>query len=71
VGWGVAFGLVVFTVMNVVVIPLSRIGASVPSLPLLANGLLGHMFLVGLPIALAARRFLGVPPSPAMTRALA
>jgi hypothetical protein len=70
-GWGVAFGLVVFTVMNLVVIPLSRIGASVPSLPLLANGLLGHMFLVGLPIALAARRFLGVPPLPAMTRALA
>lgn len=71
VGWGMAFGLVVFTVMNLVVIPLSRIGASVPSLPLLANGLVGHAFLVGLPIALAARRFLGAPAPVAMARALA
>jgi len=59
VGWGLAFGLAVFAVMNFVVIPLSRIGASTPPLPLIVNGLLGHAFLVGLPIALAARRFLG------------
>ena len=61
VGWGLAFGVVVYVVMTFVVTPLSRIGASMPSLPLLANGVLGHAFLVGLPIALAARRFLGVP----------
>jgi len=62
VGWGLVFGVGVYVVMTFVVIPLSRIGASMPSLPLLANGVLGHAFLVGLPIALAARRFLGVPP---------
>jgi hypothetical protein len=61
VGWGLAFGVAVFVVMSFVVIPLSRIGASVPSLPLAVNGVLAHALLVGLPIALAARRFLGVP----------
>ena len=68
VGWGVLFGVGVFTVMNLVVIPLSRIGASVPPLPLVANGILGHALLVGLPIALAARRFLG-SPAPRRTQA--
>src|SRR5215813_684334 len=57
--WGPAFGVAVFAVMSFLVIPLSRIGASVPSLPLVVNGVLGHALLVGLPIALAARRFLG------------
>lgn len=71
VGWGLAFGLAVFVVMNLVVIPLSRIGASVPPLPLVANGVLGHALLVGLPIALAARRFLGTPAPAAMARAVA
>jgi hypothetical protein len=70
VGWGLAFGVAVFVVMNLVVIPLSRIGASVPSFPLVANGLLAHAFLVGLPIALAARRFLGAPAPVAMARAV-
>lgn len=59
VGWGLAFGLVVFVVMSFLVIPLSRIPPSSPSLPLLLNGVIGHALLVGLPIALAARRFLG------------
>ena len=68
VGWGLAFGVAVFVVMTFVVIPLSRIGGSMPSLPLLANGVLGHAFLVGLPIALAARRFLGVPDAVGMGR---
>ena len=57
--------------MNLVVIPLSRIGASVPPLPLVANGVLAHALLVGLPIALAARRFLGSPAPAAVARALA
>jgi hypothetical protein len=61
VGWGLAFGVAVFGVMNLVVIPLSRIPASVPTLPLLINGVLGHALLVGLPIALAARHYLGRP----------
>ncbi len=71
VGWGLAFGVAVYAVMNLVVIPLSRIGASVPSVPLLLNGVLGHALLVGLPIALSARRFLGAPARPLGTPAVA
>jgi hypothetical protein len=68
VGWGLAFGVAVYGVMTFVVIPLSRIGPSLPSVSLLANGVLGHAFLVGLPIALAARSFLGVPAPLGMGR---
>jgi len=68
VAWGLAFGVAVFVVMSFVVTPLSRIGASVPPLPLLVNGVLGHALLVGLPIALAARRFLGAPAPAGMGR---
>lgn len=71
VGWGLAFGVGVFAVMSFVVIPLSRIGPSVPPLALVANGVLGHAFLVGLPIALAARRFLGAPAPVGVARAIA
>lgn len=71
VGWGVAFGLVVFGVMNLVVIPLSKIPASAPTLPLLINGVVGHALLVGLPIALAARHYLGNPARPALAGAVA
>jgi hypothetical protein len=42
--------------MNLVVVPLSRIGGSFgPPLPVLVNGLLIHIVGVGLPAALAAR----------------
>ncbi len=61
VRWGLLFGVGVYAVMNLVVIPLSRIGPSIPSLPLLLNGLLGHALLVGLPIGLATRWYLGNP----------
>ena len=71
VGWGLAFGVGVFVVMNVGVIPLSRIPTSVPSLPLLLNGVLGHAVFVGLPIALAARRFLGRGERTALAGAMA
>jgi len=71
VGWGLAFGVAVFAVMSFVVIPLSRIGASVPPLLLVVNGVLGHALLVGLPIALAARHFLGGPAPFGMARAIA
>lgn len=71
VGWGLAFGVGVFLVMNLAVIPLSRIGASMPSLPLVLNGVISHALLVGLPIALAARRFLGRPAAASMARAIA
>ncbi len=54
---GILYGLAVYAVMNYLVIPLSAIGprtAATP-LPVLANGLLIHMFGVGLPAALFAR----------------
>src|SRR5215216_725952 len=47
---GVLYGLAVYAVMNLVVIPLSKIGGpSMPAAAVLANGLLIHMFGVGLP----------------------
>ena len=53
---GLLYGLVAYAVMNLVVIPLSKIGGpSMPATPVLANGLLIHMFGVGLPSALFAR----------------
>src|SRR5688572_8845759 len=53
---GLLYGLVAYAVMNLVVIPLSRIGGpTMPAAAVLANGLLIHMFGVGLPAALFAR----------------
>jgi uncharacterized membrane protein YagU involved in acid resistance len=54
---GAAFGAFVYAFMNLVVIPLSRFPTK-PSYPLaiLATGLFVHMFLFGVPIALASRR---------------
>jgi len=53
--FGPLYGIAAYFVMNLVVVPLSRIGGSFgPPLPVLANGLLIHMFGVGLPSALAA-----------------
>jgi hypothetical protein len=43
--------------MNLVVLPLSRFPRKLSfPLPVLVTGLLVHMFLIGVPIALAARR---------------
>jgi hypothetical protein len=58
---GALFGVGVFAVMNYVVIPASLIPPSPFSLPLFVNGVLGHAILVGMPIAYAARYFLGEP----------
>ncbi|HWL88865.1 MAG TPA: hypothetical protein VNO21_23840 [Polyangiaceae bacterium] len=55
---GPLFGVAVWAVMNLVVIPLSRTPASPFSLPLFLNGVLGHVVFVGLPIAYAAHRYL-------------
>lgn len=52
--YGPLYGLVVYGVMNFVVIPLSAIGARSPSTAVLLNGLLIHIFGVGLPAALSA-----------------
>ena len=71
VAWGLGYGLVVFLVMGFVVIPLSRIPPSTPTLALLLNGVIGHALLVGLPIALAARCYLGRPARPVLAGATA
>jgi hypothetical protein len=56
---GIVFGLCAFVVMNYVVVPLSAAAVHPPSGVFLAGGLMAHMFLVGAPIAFAARRALG------------
>jgi len=55
---GAAYGVVAFFVMHYVVVPLSAApaGAGRSAWPILVNGVLGHIFLVGLPIALFAAR---------------
>jgi hypothetical protein len=68
---GLGYGVLVFVVMGFGVIPLSRIPPSTPTVPLLLNGVISHAVLVGLPIALAARRYLGRPPSPVLSAATA
>jgi hypothetical protein len=56
---GPLYGIGVYVVMNWVVIPLSRIAVFPRPAPVvLISGLLVHMFLIGLPIALGARRAL-------------
>jgi hypothetical protein len=52
---GVLYGLVVYAVMNLMVVPLSAANSGKPTLPVLINGLLIHMLGVGLPSALFAR----------------
>ena len=58
---GIAFGVCVYLVMNLVVLPLSRIPFKVPMSsypwPSLIGGFLIHMFGIGLPIALSVRKF--------------
>ena len=54
--WGMLYGAAVFIVMNVVLLPYTAVVKSPLSLPLLLNGVLAHALVVGLPIALAARR---------------
>lgn len=59
---GILYGVVVYAVMNLVVIPLSayvRKGGFPPPPLVLITGLLVHMFFIGLPIALATRRASG------------
>jgi|SRR5215831_1613421 len=55
---GLLYGELVFIFMNFVVLPLSAIHRVPPFTPaLIITGPIGHLFLVGLPIALAVRRY--------------
>ena len=54
---GLLYGIGVYAVMNLVVVPLSATATRKVFPPIvIATGLLVHMFFIGLPIALAARR---------------
>lgn len=55
--WGALYGIVVYAVMNLVVIPLSAVPIGPKFVPVVvASGLLVHMFCIGVPIALATRK---------------
>jgi hypothetical protein len=55
--WGPVYGVVVYAVMNFVVVPLSAVARGPFNPPLAATLVVIHMLCVGLPIALAARRY--------------
>ncbi len=62
---GVVYGLITYAVMNWVVVPL-RFDAPLPPRPLsIVSQLFAHLVLVGIPMALVARRFLLTRPGPA------
>ena len=56
--WGMIYGVACYFVMSYVVIPLSAIPPRTMPIPwpTYLNGIIGHALLVGLPIALLARR---------------
>jgi len=55
---GLFYGIAVFLVMNLIVLPFSAIHFRGPFQYLgLVRGILIHMFLIGLPIALSVRRY--------------
>lgn len=55
---GAFYGAAIFLVMNLIVLPLSALHAKGPyHLESLIQGLLIHMLLIGLPIALSVRQF--------------
>ena len=58
---GPLYGAAIFCVMRFVVLPLSAAGYSMPKPPGLYWEIAGHLFLVGAPIALAARWFIDRP----------
>jgi hypothetical protein len=53
---GVAYGVAVYLVMTFVVVPLSAAPMGLPTLAAAVQGVLVHIFCVGLPIAFVARR---------------
>jgi hypothetical protein len=54
---GLLYGEMVFWFMRLVVVPLSRAPHGKFTMATLITGPIGHMFLVGLPIALATRKY--------------
>jgi hypothetical protein len=59
---GLGFGAFVYVAMTFGVVQLSRIGPRpAPALPTWTSGLAVHMFLIGLPMVIAARRAFAEP----------
>jgi hypothetical protein len=56
---GPVYGIGAWLVMNFLVVPLSALGPPHLTMPVVINGLLIHMFGIGLPSALSARAALG------------
>jgi hypothetical protein len=55
---GIIYGLITYAVMNLIVVPL-RFGTPLPPQPLsITTQLFAHIVLVGIPMALVARRYL-------------
>lgn len=54
--FGLLYGMIAYLVMNYIVIPLSRADSGTKSLQNFVIEIVGHAFLVGLPVALIARR---------------
>lgn len=61
---GAAYGFGVYWVMNLVVVPLSRAPFGMPDDPTkVLVGLVGHVALIGVPIAVLVARGLRTPPA--------
>jgi hypothetical protein len=59
VSWGALYGVVVYWVMNLVVLPLSAFPSEVKFVPIVViTSLIVHAFGIGVPIALASRKAL-------------
>jgi len=56
VPYGAAYGLLLYGIMNHIVVPLSRAGAGSRDPLWVGMSIAVHMLLIGLPIALFARR---------------
>lgn len=55
--WGLVYGVAVYFIMSLVVVPLSAATSNwPPSLIVFLNGIIGHALLVGLPAAIFASR---------------
>jgi hypothetical protein len=55
---GLFFGIAIYLVMNLIVLPLSALHVThPPALRSMIQGLLVHMVIIGLPISFSARRF--------------
>ena len=61
---GIGYGVVVYSFMNVVVLPLSRVAGRPPRLSSMMIMIVIHMVCVGLPIALVVRRGIGSEAAP-------